>query len=112
MADVRYTITLSNIATKSDAVVLAAVQNVDVTPVLEERARDFTLCDDSSAIDSPGVIKRIIIAELSTEFETKFPTFNDQFYALKNAFKQRFEKQLPASGGLVSEVVEIGAYCP
>lgn len=112
MADVRYIITVANITNKTDAVTSAAVAAVDIDPVTEERARDFTICDDTTVIDSPGVIKRTIIAELSTEFESKFLTNDDQLSALRKAFQRRFERILPAAGGLVTEEVEIGAFCP
>lgn len=108
MADVRYTIEVT-IPTKSDAVVVAAMEDVDITPVLEERVRDFTLCDDTTSIFAAGTIRRVIIAELTPEFESKFPTDNDRLSALRGAFKNRFGSQLPAR---VDEIVELGSFCP
>lgn len=108
MADVRFTLEVT-IPTATDAVVVAAMQDVDIIPVLQERERQFTLCNDSTAIDSPGTVQRTIVAELTAEFESKFPTFDNQLSALKGAFKNRFSQLLPAR---VEETVEIGAFCP
>jgi hypothetical protein len=106
--DVRYIIE-ATVPTKSDAVVVAAMAGVDITPVLKERQTQFTVCSDNTAISAPGTIQRTIIAELTTEFESHFPTLNDQLKALRGAFKNRFSKMLPAR---VEESVSVGAFCP
>ena len=108
MADVRYIIEVT-IPTKSDVQVVSAMQNVDITPVIQERVLDFTVCSDSTAIFAPGTVRRTIIAALTAEFEAKFPGFNNQLHALENAFYMRFSKELPAR---VIESVNIGAFCP
>jgi hypothetical protein len=109
MADVRYRISISNVPTKSDAVVAAEVAAVDISPVLSERQREFTICNDTTAIGPAGTVIRTIVCELSAEFESHFPTENDQLHALYGAFKNRFQAMLPCR---VIESVDIGAFCP
>lgn len=108
MADVKYTLEVQ-VPTASDAVVVAAMQAVDIIPVLQERAGMFTLCSDITTIPVPGSVHRTIIATLTADFQLKHPTSNDQYNALLGAFKNRFESLLPS---LVTESIEIGAFCP
>jgi len=106
MADVRYIITVT-IPTSSDANTVTAMENVDITPVLSERADQFTLCSDVTAVLVPGTVRRTIIATLNPDFEAKFN--GDPGKALMGAFKNRFAQQLPAR---VTESVNVGAFCP
>ncbi len=111
MADVQYVleVTKESVPNKTDAVIATAMAAVDITPVLQERADDFTLCADVTAIDSPGVVQRTITAELTAGFESRNPNLNAQLRALRNAFGPRFGKLLPSR---VSESVSVGAFCP
>jgi len=107
--DVKYRIRVTNVPTKTDAVLAAAVAAVDITPVVEERVRQFTICSDVTGITAPGVIDRTIIAEFTEEFELMFPTEDNRYYAVWKAFRNRFESMLPAN---VEELVELGDFCP
>lgn len=108
MADVRYILSVT-IPTQSGVEVSTAMAAVNIQPVVEERARDFTICSDTTAIGPVGTVTRTIIANLSAEFELKFPTENDRIRALTGAFKNRFASMLPAN---VIESVNVGAFCP
>lgn len=108
MADVKYTLEVQ-VPTASDAVVFAAMEAVDIAPVLSERASQFTLCSDVTSIFAPGIIHRTIIAALTTDLQLKHPTSNDQYNVCLGAFKNRFSSMLPAR---VLESVEIGIFCP
>jgi hypothetical protein len=74
----------------------AKMAAVDITPVMQERVDQFTLFSDTTSIPSSGNIRRVIRVTLTADFMTQFPTNDDKTAALVPAFKNHFQKHLPA----------------
>ena len=94
--DVQYTIDVEN-KYLADATMSAKVAAVDITKVEQERADDFAVHTDNTAIVVPGQIQRTITATLTASFESRFPTNNDRRVALNGAFRDLFMKNIPAN---------------
>ena len=111
--DARYQISFTNTYTRdADAVVKAGSgpNGISIAHVLQERASEFTLCSDVTAIISPGNIRRTIIVNLTADFLAKHPDYNSRYHALLGAFKGTFNMGLPAT---VLESVTINpGLCP
>lgn len=92
--DVEFTLTITNKYLK-DAQVVSKMEDIDITPIEQERAGDFAVHDDVTNTDGSGTIRRVITATLTPEFLTKYPEFFDRQQAVTKVFQDYFSKQLP-----------------
>lgn len=107
--DAQFEISFTNTYTR-DADAVTKTQGISITHVLQERANDFTLCSDTTAIITPGNIRRTIIVNLTADFLAKHPDYNSRYHSLLGAFKGTFNMGLPAT---VLESVSINnGLCP
>lgn len=94
--DAQYTIKVTN-KYLADAAMAAKVAAVDISTVEEERGDDFAVHTDNTVIFAAGEIRRIIVATLTEDFESRFPSNDDRRYALEGAFESFFNFNIPAS---------------
>ena len=80
---------------RPDADIAAIIAAVDVSRLEAARADDFTICDDQTAVVSPGQITRTFIMTLTADFESRFPTEDLQRRSLTNLFKHALEQRTP-----------------
>lgn len=105
MASVTYKITTTNTYQK-DSVAKNRLEAVQMVVVLDSNRDKFVspVVSDVSAVVSTGVIERTIEIDLTAEFMSKFPTYNQRMSALKDLLKGHFQAVMP---GTVSEVISI-----
>lgn len=101
--DVVYEIDIENKFLK-DSDMAARMTAVVLTPVLSERADDFTLVGSPVTIPAPGIIRRTITATLTADFMAKYPTNDQKRAQLSDVFRAFFYLNLP---GEVTETITL-----
>jgi hypothetical protein len=103
--NVTYVLTVqSRFLNSSD--MITRVENIDISPVRSERQKDFSVISDTTALDAGSTtdVQRTIVATLTADFESRFPTLSDKQAALTGVFKNFFSMNLP---GVFTESINI-----